>query len=56
MELTSGITAGDNPPVYFPQPKVNVKAELPLLIKKLQFTRAILFLLDEEILKIFVRI
>lgn len=47
----SGITVGDNPPVYFPQPKVNVKAELPITNKKITIYKGDPIPSDEEILK-----
>ena len=45
----SGITVGDNP-VYFPQPKVNVKAELPITNKKITIYKGDSIPSDEEIL------
>lgn len=46
----SGITVGDNP-VYFPQPKVNVKAELPITNKKITIYKGDSIPSDEEILR-----
>ena len=46
----SGITVGDNP-VYFPQPKVNVKAELPITNKKITIYKDDSIPSDEEILR-----
>ena len=47
----SGITVGDNTPVYFPQPKVNVKAELPITNKKITIYKGDSIPSDEEILR-----
>lgn len=46
----SGITVGDIP-VYFPQPKVNVKAELPITNKKITIYKGDSIPSDEEILR-----
>lgn len=46
----SGITVGDNP-VYFSQPKVNVKAELPITNKKITIYKGDSIPSDEEILR-----
>lgn len=48
--VDSGITVGDNP-VYFPQPKVNVKAELPITNKKITIYKGDSIPSDEEILR-----
>ena len=48
--VDSGITVGDNP-VYFPQPKVNVKAELPITNKKITIYKGDAIPSDEEILR-----
>lgn len=48
--VDSGITVGDNP-VYFPQPKVNVKAELPITNKKIIIYKGDSIPSDEEILR-----